>query len=136
MFGSNILLSLLDPYFRINGWIYRGILRVLVKNSLNLILFLPIYILYISKSWIVAFNATAPLLSHISATSSTYFQYFLSPFKLFLSLLISYFTITLSLTFTYFYLFISPLFYTLTLQFLHPFIFFLFWLFISPFYLL
>ena len=30
---------LLDPYFIINGWIYKGILRVLVKNSLNLILF-------------------------------------------------------------------------------------------------
>ena len=28
---------LLDPYFRINGWIYRGILRVLMKISLNLI---------------------------------------------------------------------------------------------------
>ena len=33
---------LLGPYFKINGWIYRGILRVLVKNSLNLILFPPI----------------------------------------------------------------------------------------------
>ena len=33
---------LLDPYFKINGWIYRGILRVLVKNSLNLISFPPI----------------------------------------------------------------------------------------------
>ena len=30
---------LLDPYFKIKGWIYRGILGVLVKNSLNLILF-------------------------------------------------------------------------------------------------
>ena len=30
---------LLDPYFKINGWIYRGILGVLVKNSLNLISF-------------------------------------------------------------------------------------------------
>ena len=28
---------LLDSYFRIKGWIYRGILGVLVKNSLNLI---------------------------------------------------------------------------------------------------
>ena len=28
---------LLDPYFKIKGWIYKGILRVLVKNSLNLI---------------------------------------------------------------------------------------------------
>ena len=33
---------LLDPYFKINGWIYMGILGVLVKNSLNLILFPPI----------------------------------------------------------------------------------------------
>ena len=30
---------LLDPYFKIKGWIYRGILEVLVKNSLNLISF-------------------------------------------------------------------------------------------------
>ena len=27
------------PRFKINGWIYKGILRVLVKKSLNLILF-------------------------------------------------------------------------------------------------
>ena len=33
---------LLDPYFKIKGWIYRGILEVLVKKSLNLILFPPI----------------------------------------------------------------------------------------------
>ena len=33
---------LLDPYFKINGWIYRGILGVLIKKSLNLILFPPI----------------------------------------------------------------------------------------------
>ena len=33
---------LLDPYFKIKGWIYRGILGVLVKNSLNLIPFLQI----------------------------------------------------------------------------------------------
>ena len=32
----------LDPYFKINGWIYRGILGVLVKKSLNLIQFPPI----------------------------------------------------------------------------------------------
>ena len=32
----------LDPYFKITGWIYRCILGVLVKNSLNLIPFLPI----------------------------------------------------------------------------------------------
>ena len=33
---------LLDPYFKIKGWISKGILGVLVKNSLNLILFPPI----------------------------------------------------------------------------------------------
>ena len=33
---------LLDLYFKINGWIYKDILLVLVKNSLNLIIFLPI----------------------------------------------------------------------------------------------
>ena len=33
---------LLDPYFKIKGWIYRGILGVLIKKSLNLISFLPI----------------------------------------------------------------------------------------------
>ena len=33
---------LLDPYFKIKSWIYRGILRVLVKKSLNLISFIPI----------------------------------------------------------------------------------------------
>ena len=32
----------LNPYFKINSWIYRGILGVLVKNSLNLISFSPI----------------------------------------------------------------------------------------------
>ena len=32
----------LDPYFKINGWIYRDILEVLVKNLLNLISFLLI----------------------------------------------------------------------------------------------
>ena len=30
---------LLDLYFKIKGWIYRGILGVLVKKSLNLISF-------------------------------------------------------------------------------------------------
>ena len=30
---------LLDHYFKIKDWIYRGILGVLVKNSLNLISF-------------------------------------------------------------------------------------------------
>ena len=30
---------LLDPYFKLKGWICRGILGVLVKNSLNLISF-------------------------------------------------------------------------------------------------
>ena len=33
---------LLDPYFKIKGGMYKGILRVLVKNSLNLISFPPI----------------------------------------------------------------------------------------------
>ena len=33
---------LLDPYFKIKSWIYRDILGVLVKNSLNLISFPPI----------------------------------------------------------------------------------------------
>ena len=32
----------LDPYFKINGWMYRDILGVLVKYSLNLILLPPI----------------------------------------------------------------------------------------------
>ena len=30
---------LLDPYFKINSWIYKGILGVLVKKLLNLISF-------------------------------------------------------------------------------------------------
>ena len=30
---------LLDQYFKIKGWIYKGILGVLVKKSLNLISF-------------------------------------------------------------------------------------------------
>ena len=34
-----IIILLLDPYFKINGWIYSGILGVLVKKSLNLISF-------------------------------------------------------------------------------------------------
>ena len=33
---------LLDPYFKIKGWIYMGILGVLVKKLLNLISFPPI----------------------------------------------------------------------------------------------
>ena len=33
---------LLGPYFKINGWIYKGILGVLIKKLLNLIQFLPI----------------------------------------------------------------------------------------------
>ena len=37
-----ITILLLDSYFKINGWIYRDILEVLVKNSLNLIVFPPI----------------------------------------------------------------------------------------------
>ena len=32
----------LNPYFKIKDWLYRGILGVLVKKSLNLISFLPI----------------------------------------------------------------------------------------------
>ena len=32
-----IIILLLDPYFKIKGWIYRGILGVLVKKLLNLI---------------------------------------------------------------------------------------------------
>ena len=55
MFGSNIegielnhfmIILLLDPYFKIKSWIYRGILGVLVKKSLNLISFLSI-----SEEW-------------------------------------------------------------------------------------
>ena len=51
MFESNIegmkwnhfmTILLLNPYFKIKGWIYSGILGVLVKNSLNLISFSPI----------------------------------------------------------------------------------------------
>ena len=51
LFGSNMVgmeldhfmtILLLNPYFKINGWIYKGILGVLVKNLLNLILFPPI----------------------------------------------------------------------------------------------
>ena len=37
-----ITILLLDPYFKIKGWIYKGILRVLVKKLLNLISFPPI----------------------------------------------------------------------------------------------
>ena len=33
---------LLDSYFKIKSWIYKGILGVLVKKSLNLISFPPI----------------------------------------------------------------------------------------------
>ena len=48
MFESNIegiewnhfmTILILDPYFKIKGWIYKGILGVLVKKSLNLISF-------------------------------------------------------------------------------------------------
>ena len=51
LFGSNMVgmeldnfmtILLLNPYFKINGWIYKGILGVLVKNLLNLILLPPI----------------------------------------------------------------------------------------------
>ena len=37
-----IIILQLDPYFKINGWIYRNIFGVLVKESLNLISFPPI----------------------------------------------------------------------------------------------
>ena len=47
--------------------------------SVNINHIISIYI-YISKSWNIAFNIATLLLSHISTTSSTYFQYFLSPF--------------------------------------------------------
>ena len=30
---------LLDPYFKIKSWICMGILKILVKNSFNIILF-------------------------------------------------------------------------------------------------
>ena len=48
LFGSNMegmelnyfmTILLLNHYFKIKSWIYRGILGVLVKNSLNLISF-------------------------------------------------------------------------------------------------
>ena len=39
-----MIILLLDPYFKINSWIYRGILGVLVKKSLNLILFPQIHL--------------------------------------------------------------------------------------------
>ena len=51
LFESNIkgmewnhfmIILLLEPYFKINSWIHRGILGILVKNSLNLISFPPI----------------------------------------------------------------------------------------------
>ena len=51
LFGSNIegmelnhfmMILLIDPKFKINGWICQGILRVLVKKLLNLFLFHPI----------------------------------------------------------------------------------------------
>ena len=39
---NHFMTILLDSYFKIKGWIYRGILRLLIKNSLNLISFPPI----------------------------------------------------------------------------------------------
>ena len=39
LFYDNITIK---PYFKIKGWIYRGIFGVLVSNSLNLISFPPI----------------------------------------------------------------------------------------------
>ena len=52
LFGSNregkecchfMIILLLDPHFKINDWIYKGILRDLVKNLLNLISFPSIH---------------------------------------------------------------------------------------------
>ena len=37
-----MIILLLDHYFKIKGWTYKGILGVLVKNLLNLISFSPI----------------------------------------------------------------------------------------------
>ena len=37
-----MIILLLDPYFKIKGWIYKSILRVLVKKSLTLIPLPPI----------------------------------------------------------------------------------------------
>ena len=37
-----MIILLLDPYFKIKNWIYRGILEILVKKPLNLIPFPPI----------------------------------------------------------------------------------------------
>ena len=37
-----ITILLLEPYFKIKSWIYKGIFGVLVKKSLNLISFPPI----------------------------------------------------------------------------------------------
>ena len=39
-----MIILLLDSYFKINSWIYKGILEVLVKKSLNLILFPQIHL--------------------------------------------------------------------------------------------
>ena len=39
---SFLTILLLDPYFKIKSWIYRDILGVSVKKSLNLISFPPI----------------------------------------------------------------------------------------------
>ena len=36
---NHFMTILLDPYFKIKSWLYRGIFGVLVKNSLNLISF-------------------------------------------------------------------------------------------------
>ena len=37
-----MIILLLDSYFKINSWIYKGILGFLIKKSLNLISFLLI----------------------------------------------------------------------------------------------
>ena len=41
-YNDFIIILLLDPYFKIKGLIYRGVLGVLVKKSLNIISFPPI----------------------------------------------------------------------------------------------
>ena len=96
----------------------------------------PKYKYNIYKSWSVAFNVTALLLSHISFTSSTYFQYFLYFLIIFLLINLPLYNYVFSNIYLLLLFFFSSLLYTLILQFLHPFIFLLFWLFFSSFFLL
>ena len=84
LFGSNIegkefnhfmTILLLDPYFKINGWIYRGILEILVKKLLNLISFPPISLKFRGKEnlrfkrnreeWV--FSPTHSIPSHLNS---------------------------------------------------------------------